>query len=66
MRSCSSGWDDAKQAWLLRNSWGTWWGDSGYAWIGYHTNNIGYGAIWVVAKKPLLYVNRTQAVRPVQ
>lgn len=45
------GWDDTKQAWLLRNSWGTDWGDQGYAWISYHTNNIGYGAIWVVAKK---------------
>lgn len=60
------GWDDARQAWLLRNSWGPWWGDSGYAWIGYHTNNIGYGAIWVVAKKPVFYMNKTKVVRPVQ
>jgi len=45
------GWDDAKQAWLLRNSWGSNWGDGGYAWIGYHTNNIGYGAIWVLSQK---------------
>ena len=45
------GWDDSKQAWLLLNSWGTNWGDKGYAWIGFHTNNIGFGAIWEVAKK---------------
>lgn len=47
------GWDDNKQAWLLRNSWGTNWGDQGYCWIKYNSNNIGYGAIWVVAKKRL-------------
>jgi len=45
------GWDDAKQAWLLRNSWGTNWGISGYCWISYNTNNIGYGAIWCIAKQ---------------
>ena len=41
------GWDDAKGAWLLRNSWGTYWGDGGYMWIKYNTNSVGYAASWV-------------------
>jgi cathepsin L len=45
------GWNDTKQAWLMRNSWSTTWGDSGYAWIKYNSNNIGRRAAWVVAKK---------------
>ena len=51
------GWDDAKQAWLVKNSWGTLWGDTcgfgterGYMWIKYGCNKIGYGAEWVVAQ----------------
>lgn len=45
------GWDDSKKAWLLRNSWGTGWGEQGYMWIAYNSNNIGFGTIWCVAKK---------------
>jgi len=44
------GWDDQKQAWLIKNSWGTGWGDSCYMWIGYNSNSIGYGAAWTQAK----------------
>jgi cathepsin L len=43
------GWDDAKHAWLVKNSWGTGWGISGYFWIKYGSNNIGYAAAWVQA-----------------
>ncbi|MDR6291165.1 MULTISPECIES: C1 family peptidase [Inquilinus] len=41
------GWDDTKNAWLVRNSWDTRWGDNGYVWIAYGTNKIGYAAAWV-------------------
>jgi cathepsin L len=44
------GWDDRKYAWLVRNSWGTGWGEKGYMWIGYDCNNIGYSTTWCVAK----------------
>lgn len=50
------GWDDTKQAWLIKNSWGTDWGDTcgygterGYMWISYTSNSIGHGAAWVRA-----------------
>lgn len=29
------GYDDAKNAWKIQNSWGTTWGDAGYGWIDY-------------------------------
>ena len=45
------GWDDDKSAWLIKNSWGTYWGEDGYMWIKYNSNDIGKKAAWVVAKK---------------
>jgi uncharacterized protein YvpB len=33
---CVVGYDDAKQAFKIINSWGTQWGDSGYGWIDYN------------------------------
>ena len=41
------GWDDAKGAWLLKNSWGPSWGIDGFMWIKYGTCNVGLGACWV-------------------
>lgn len=40
------GWDDAKGAWIMRNSWGTGWGTGGYAWIAYGAYSIGTESVW--------------------
>lgn len=41
------GWDDVKRAWLIKNSWGTGWGENGYMWIKYGANKIGNWSNWV-------------------
>ena len=54
------GWDDLRGAWLVRNSWGTWWGEDGYMWIKYGANNIGEQAVWatVAPNEPAPVVQR--------
>ncbi len=45
------GWDDSlgpSGAWILRNSWGSDWGEGGYMKIAYGVSNVGYGASYVV------------------
>jgi C1A family cysteine protease len=41
------GWDDNKDAWLIRNDWDVLWGDQGFGWVDYKTAQIGYAAAWV-------------------
>jgi cathepsin L len=48
------GWDNSKNAWLLKNSWSTVWGMDGYMWIKYLSNSIGYASAWVDADKPMV------------
>lgn len=48
------GWDDSKQAWLIKNSWGTGWGLNGFMWIAYTSSNVGTGAVWVDAARIFL------------
>lgn len=47
------GWDDERQAWLIKNSWGEQWGEKGFAWVKYGSNNIGQFAAWIEAEHQL-------------
>jgi C1A family cysteine protease len=56
------GWDDDKNAWILKNSWGTNWGNTcdygtskGYMYINYNSNNIGRRAAWILATPAAVY-----------
>jgi TolA-binding protein len=63
------GWDDKRGAWLVRNSWDTWWGEDGHIWIAYGSNNIGRGAAWALVEstkpvvKPKSFKTRKLQVR---
>lgn len=46
------GWDDARGAWHLRNSWGPGWGEDGYMWIKYGANSVGKYALWAEVPIP--------------
>lgn len=42
-----AGWDDSKNAWLVRNSWSDQWGENGYVWVEYGCANIGNNVAWI-------------------
>lgn len=46
------GWNDSEGVWIMRNSWGTSWGESGYMRIKYNCNMIGDTATFVKYKAP--------------
>lgn len=41
------GWNDQEGYWILRNSWGSWWGDNGYMKIAYNVSRVGYAANYI-------------------
>ena len=55
------GWDDANGCWIMKNSWSTGWGESGYMRIAYGCDQIGYAAAYVVwvLPEPLLITPAT-------
>lgn len=46
------GWDDDRNCWLLRNSWGTDWGIDGHMCIKYGTSSVGHSAAYVIYNEP--------------
>jgi C1A family cysteine protease/predicted secreted protein len=48
------GWDDAAGVWILRNSWGSRWGEGGYMRIAWGTSNVGRWTSYVEYNGPVL------------
>ena len=49
---CCVGFDDMKQAWLCKNSWGTYWGESGFFRIVRGGNYKPHRGFWTVPNIP--------------
>ena len=68
------GYDDARQSWLVRNSWGPDWGDNGHLWIAYdvmshYSHPHAFWTIGAIDSKPNLSVSgpsQQQALAAVQ
>jgi hypothetical protein len=58
------GWDDATDTWIMKNSWGTGWGESGYMRIKRNVSNIGYAANYVVYESSSPPISPTPSPTP--
>jgi C1A family cysteine protease len=61
---CVVGYDDSQQCWILKNSWGTNWGESGFCRIRYNQADVLIDTSWmfysvVVDVQPVWYSNIT-------
>ncbi|PWB75581.1 hypothetical protein C3F09_02110 [candidate division GN15 bacterium] len=57
------GWDDAQGVWILRNSWGPYWGEGGYMRIPYGCQEVGYNATYIDYRGRLAVQSDTQLGR---
>lgn len=58
------GYDEVRQAFRVVNSWGTHWGDAGYAWIGYSTFGLLVGEAYAMKMQPQAAPNAPAKVVP--
>jgi hypothetical protein len=65
------GWNDDDKAWILRNSWGSTWGENGYMRIRYGVNKVGELASYVNYKsactpQPIAFTGDSKTISPGQ
>lgn len=58
------GWNDASSTWILRNSWGSGWGESGYMEIPWTSSNVGFAANYVTYQAPQVCYSATRTSSP--